>query len=236
MNPSGRHNRTHSKSIHHGTAVSFWKKSAWWLVVCCLPFIFFCFIHANAESPDSPESTAEYKVKYAFLWGQSKYIQWPKSNTERPFVIGFYRSIPHEEIIGEIASKREIHSRQIRVKLFDGKDKIERCDVLYFPVDTSDAEMRDILTSLRDKPVLTIGEDAKFCGYGGVLSYTINEQGKLDFELNPAAAKRQGLLVDARITKLARTLTQKELIVNEEDGADLRTESEFNNTSEFVSP
>lgn len=230
MNPSGRHIRTHSKSIHHGAAVSYWKKSVWWIVVA------FCFVQAYAQVPDPSVSVSEYKVKYAFLWGQSKYIQWPKSNTERPFVIAFYRSIPHEAIIGEIASKREIHSRQILVKLFDGKDKIERCDVLYFPADTSDVEMRDILTSLRGKTVLTIGEHAKFCGYGGVLSYTINEQGKLDFELNPAAAKRQGLQVDARITRLARTLTQKEFVVNEDDGADLRTESEFNNTSEFVSP
>ena len=230
MNPPSRRFRTHGRSERYGDAVSFWKRSAWWIVVA------FCFVQAYAQAPDPSVSVAEYKVKYAFLWGQSKYIQWPKSDPKTPFIIAFYKSIPHAEIIEEIASKREIHSRQIHVTLFDGKVRPGRCDILYVPGGTSETEIRSILASLRDKPVLTVGEHPSFCAYGGVLGYEINEQGKLDFELNPAAAKRQGLLIDARITKLARTLTQKELVVNKEDGADLRTESDFNNTSEFVSP
>ena len=60
-----------------------------------------------------------------------------------------------------------------------------------------------ILASVRDAPVLTIGEAKDFAESGGIVEFSPRVN-TLSFEINPSAAERAGLELDPRVLKLAR--------------------------------
>lgn len=187
---------------------------AWFLCLAIFFGVAILGIGTLGLAQDNSVDFNEYKVKYAFLWGQTRYIRWPNTDFGPTFEIAFLKSAPHQEIMEAIATKRKIHEREIHVFVVKDVDLLEKCDILFIPRRTPREVERRALEKVRGQPVLTVGESATFCADGGVLGYSVNEQGTIDFELNPFAAKRQGLTIDARLSRLARALTPEDADLN----------------------
>lgn len=188
--------------------------TAWFLCLAVFFGISFLGIGNLSIAQDDSVDFSEYKVKYAFLWGQTRYIRWPGSTPGPTFKITFLKAAPHQEIMEAIASKRKIQERDIQLFIAKDISLVDECDVLFIPKLTSREEERLALEKVRGMAVLTVGESSSFCADGGVLGYSVNEKGTIDFELNPFAAKRQGLTIDARLTRLAHVLTPEDADLN----------------------
>ncbi|MCJ2164549.1 MULTISPECIES: YfiR family protein [unclassified Pseudodesulfovibrio] len=66
-----------------------------------------------------------------------------------------------------------------------------------------DREISAILKRVADLPILTISQNPVHLRQGVMVNFYMNN-GKLKFEINPAAAKRGGLSISSRLLQLAR--------------------------------
>ena len=66
--------------------------------------------------------------------------------------------------------------------------------------------MRDAeLAPLAGQPVLTVGDQAGFNAAGGMIEL-VSVAGRIVFQANPAAIRNAGLVVSAKVLKLARAV------------------------------
>lgn len=78
------------------------------------------------------------------------------------------------------------------------------CDVL-FADGWSTAALREVLTELAFRPVLTVGRGPEFCTDGGMFCLEPDPQGGTRFEVNLDAIARSGLRVHPQVLRLARS-------------------------------
>lgn len=67
------------------------------------------------------------------------------------------------------------------------------------------AYARTILDALAGQPILTVGDAEDFARAGGMIGLSL-EDARIVFDANPAAIRKSGLMVSARVLKLARRL------------------------------
>ena len=158
-----------------------------------------------------PES--ECKVKYVYLYSYGLLTTWPESTfteSSGDFVIGVLGEKPFGQILDAIAERKTIGDRRIVVRRFDSMDGYQPCQILYITSAADSSAVREAMRLLKDKPVLVIGETPGFEFTGGVIAFRI-ESGNVRFSLNLDEARRRNLVINARLSRLART-------VRDEDG------------------
>ena len=95
----------------------------------------------------------------------------------------------------------KIGERPLVVQRFRRVEDIAECHILF--VGHSEAGQFDkILARLRDRSVLTVGEDEGFERAGGMVRFTI-ENNKVRLRINPEAAKAGELTISSKLLRLA---------------------------------
>jgi hypothetical protein len=156
----------------------------------------------------------EYRVKAAFLYNFAKFVEWPdqeKADPCLPIIIGILGDDPFGPELDTIR-KKTINSHHITIKHFDKSEDITGCHLLFISHTGLD-EIRKALQKTNSRPVLTIGETEGFARSGGVIGF-IEQQNKIRFEINRAAAARAGLTISSKLLKLA-------VIIETEEGSRL---------------
>jgi len=158
--------------------------------------------------PDSlwADSVQEFAAKAALTFNFARYTDWAETALEdspdilRVCVVGDESLVEAFQAI----SGRQVGARYIRVSVLARRDKPGDCDLIFI-------EGRDrvriplLLSSVRDKPVLTIGEIPDFIDYGGIIKlYRLD--GKIRFEISLKAAKRANLVISSRLLRLAKVV------------------------------
>jgi hypothetical protein len=164
-----------------------------------------CGQHSAAGQGDGFISR-EYPLKALFLYNFGGYVEWPDeafASDSHPFVIGILGSAPLEGTLREIALTRTVAARRIVVKQFVSLDALEPCHVLFVARNVQPHHERQVLESLRGKPVLIVGESSGFAARGGCVNFYI-ESNKIRFEINLEAAKQQQLRMSAKLLALAK--------------------------------
>ena len=161
------------------------------LALCCSATI----LHAEPPS--------EYKVKAAYLYNFAKFIKWPESklNTKpNPLIIGI---LGENVFAGELIplSGRTIRNNPIEVKHFKTLEDIKACQLLY--INSSNiGELESILSKLKTRPIITVGDNKKFVSSGGVIQF-VKVRGRLRFIINLSVAKNNKIHIDSQLLSLA---------------------------------
>ena len=145
----------------------------------------------------------EYQVKVAYIYNFAKFVRWPErafKTIEDPFVIGILGSNPFDREL-EPLTMRKVRNRRIEVRHFKNLADLDECHLLY--ISPSEASrLETTLASLRDRPLLTIGEDKKFAIQGGIIQF-VTVRGRLRFIINLEAASASHLQIEAQLLSLA---------------------------------
>lgn len=146
----------------------------------------------------------EYRLKAAFLWNFAKFIEWPPSaftNETAPFIIGVLGTNPFGEELEQTVRGKQISTHPITVQLFRTAAEAKHCHILF--VSTSEnSRLAEIFKTLRDGPVLTVGEYDQFTQKGGMINF-VREGNKIRFQINDAAAQAAGLKISSKLLSLA---------------------------------
>jgi hypothetical protein len=65
-----------------------------------------------------------------------------------------------------------------------------------------------VVSITRGRPVLLVGDQPRFCDWGGMLNFYIEED-RVRFEVNPARIEQAGLTAHSRLLNLARVVTER---------------------------
>lgn len=209
------------------------KNKIYILVVVILLAVLF----ASPVMAADPKPAKEYQVKAAFLYNFTKFIDWPKEkedDTEKPktsdkiedvITIGIIGKSPFGNAFDPILKKKG-NDKKLIIKTFgtfkdikktDSKDKrlwnkqteaLRECHLLFFCASEQDSTA-EIIKTLRDDPILTVGETEDFIKKGGIVKFVVDKK-KIQFEVNMTAAEKTGLNIRSKLLRLAKKVIKKE--------------------------
>jgi hypothetical protein len=145
----------------------------------------------------------EYQLKAAFLYNFAKFIEWPRESfptADAPFVLCVRGDDPHAADMEGVLRGKTVAGRPLHVRLLQRAAEIGACHVLF--VSGDDAARVDFALRERRSGVLTVGESADFLRRGGIIRLML-EDGKVRFEISPAAGEEAALRISSKLLKLA---------------------------------
>ena len=156
------------------------------------------FIHGAQVSTGAQDVSLEYRVKAAYLFNFTKFVEWPRDSGDGPVTIcvagrNVFGGVLTELVRGELVHGRPIETRLVVAPTSD-------CHVLFVPRGAAAAAY---LRAARDMPVFTVGESSDFLSLGGVANFIL-DGANVRFEIDADAAERAGLRVSSRLLRLAR--------------------------------
>lgn len=179
----------------------------------CICQFLLCIIAIGTVQSQNLE---EYRVKAAFVYNFTKLIQWPKtafdSEKENFKIVVFgdeYLKESFQTIDGKISTGRLISIQYSDPKDNDYKNALADSQIVFISRHTRLEQVLRILSSIGDRPVLTIGEAKNFSRAGGIIQFFTRED-QLHFEVNIKKAEAHQLKFSSRLLKLAVIVNEKE--------------------------
>jgi hypothetical protein len=146
----------------------------------------------------------EQRIKAAYLYNFTKFIQWPAAAQEdpaSPFVLAIVGPDRFGDALAPLRRKR-VQGRPLQVIQLDAGPSLPKVDML-FVAHQSPKLIKRVLTGLAAKPTLTIGDAPTFIQHGGLINFYMADK-KIRFEINAQAADRKGFKISSQLLKLAR--------------------------------
>jgi hypothetical protein len=164
--------------------------------------LLFTFDQSKSQDAVLPE----YKVKSVFIFNFTKFVDWPSTSFESedsPFIIGIIGNNPFGNYLEETVLGEKVGPHPIVIKRYLDKKDITKCHLLYLGY-TDPNRIKDIISYLENKPVLTVSEADGFCNSGGMVQF-YTERNKIKLAINSEASKSASLNISSKLLSVART-------------------------------
>jgi hypothetical protein len=169
--------------------------------------IFALFAMGMVPSEARAQSSKEYKLKLAFLYNFTKYVTFPAEafkTDQSAFVIGIVGTDPFGANLDRLAKKRPAQGRRIEVLRLLTTDDFSSCHILFIAKSISLIETDKIISASESFPTLIVGNDEGIAIRGGVINFYLKSNETLGMEINPKAARKRLLTINAKLLSLAR--------------------------------
>lgn len=147
------------------------------------------------------EELQEYQVKAAFLFNFGKFIDWPEESLQGDFRICVFGQDPFGEILENTLAGKNLKNRSIQLNRIQNIQAAARCQILFLGA-TEQARISEILKSIKEGGVLTVGETEDFNKKGGMIQFILKEN-KVRFSINSSASEKGKLKISSQLLKLA---------------------------------
>jgi len=156
---------------------------------------------APAFTQADDQQVTEYRIKAAFLYNFSRFIEWPDETGESgQFTICVLGVDPFGTAIDNLAGKN-VHGSTLDIRRLSTTAGMNDCRILYISKSESD-RIGSILAPLQTRPVLTVSDTADFAEQGGIIRLKLVDK-KVRFDINIDAAQRSGLNISSKLLSLA---------------------------------
>lgn len=165
----------------------------------------------STPSQRAEAQVPEYKLKAEFLERFTRFIEWPPDphgTAPGSFVICLYGENPFGDALDDLAANRKIKERPVSVRVIRSLAEVEACQILFLPVSQKDS-LEKILLRTTGRPILTVGDTEGFAERGVAINFYSSDR-NVRFEINDAAARRNGLDISSRLRKLARVVAPED--------------------------
>ena len=179
--------------------------TGFWLVL-------FLLLPGGGTNLFAQATSKEYQIKAAFLFNFMQFVEWPPTvlkNADDPFRIGVLGQDPFNAALEDTVQGETISNHKIIVEHAMQVDDLKNCQLIFISK-SEKKHVAEILSALDDKPVLTVSEIEGFAERGGGINFYL-EGNKVRFEVNPDAARHDGLKVSSQLLSLGKIIeTAKE--------------------------
>jgi hypothetical protein len=167
---------------------------------------------ASSAAAVYAQDVTEVTLKGVFLFNFARFTEWPAdARTESALsacVLG-------DRAVGDALSKtvkgKQVAGRRITVTDVAPEESVPTCHVLYLS-GIPDTRVAQIVSTLRDMPVLTVSDSEAFAKRGGIVQLFV-EGGKMKFRINTRTAKRARLQLSSQLLALAEIVDEDPTVV-----------------------
>jgi YfiR/HmsC-like len=164
-------------------------------------FCWLCFLLAGSLFAPcvSAQELDEHAIRVAYVFNLTKYVEWPRAGNQ--LVVCFVGDGPMGEALEKMLAGKTSDSRLIRVVLSPSEEDFDQCDVAYV-ASSSSKKVHETLDHLRNKSVLTVGDNESFPKSGGMIALVRVGQ-QVQMIVNLDAVERARLKISSRVLNLA---------------------------------
>lgn len=159
----------------------------------------------NLSVAGRAEQASEYDLKAAFLYNFANFIEWPADvfpTNDSPFVIGVLGADPFGGSLREVLESEQIDERPIVLQHYERADDIGLCHLLY--VSRSERKELDaVLSGLKRRGLLTVGDGDDFIGRGGGVGF-VGEGDRLGLAINLDTGRAVGVTFSSKLLHVAK--------------------------------
>lgn len=168
----------------------------------CAPIVLAALVACAPACSQADEQLAtEYRIKAAFLYNFSRFVNWPEE-IQQPgrFTICVLGIDPFGDALDSLAGKA-VHDSQLDILHLPGTAVAGECRIVFVSDSESD-RIDSILAPLEGRAVLTVSDCAAFAEKGGMIRLKLVNN-KVRFDINIDAAQRAGLNISSKLLSLA---------------------------------
>lgn len=155
----------------------------------------------GGAAPVTP--SREYEIKAAFLFNFVQFVEWPAeafASAEAPICIGILGEDPFGSVLEEMVRDETVREHPLTVRRSRSADDFADCHLLFISR-SEHGRLREQLSALAARPILTVGEVEGFAQAGGIINFRIDGN-RVRFEINPAVAERERLKISSQLLSL----------------------------------
>jgi hypothetical protein len=189
----------------------------------------------TAKVRAEPSSASEYQIKAAFLYNFIQFVDWPEeksADSNKPIIIGIIGENPFGDAFEPVKNKK-VKGRSVIIKRFESFEELKKpteknpaspkatpeaskpkssqeietlteCHLLFI-CSSEQKDLKEIINTIKDHSVLTVGEMGGFLEAGGIINWFVDEK-KIRFEINVTVAERSKLKIRSELLRLAKRL------------------------------
>jgi len=149
------------------------------------------------------QSIEKQTVLAALTLNIARFTTWPELTFKKPestFNLCIYGDNVVQQSFSNIKDK-QVSKRSIHIINISRLRNLNQCQVIYIS-ELERNKLIPLLLDLKDKPILTIGENMEFLQAGGIVGLE-NINGKIQLTINLAIIKQSQLVISSRVLKLA---------------------------------
>lgn len=154
------------------------------------------------------ERAQEYELKAAMLYHFARFVDWPAqafAGGGDPIVIGLLGQDVFGPLLDELVRNEVVKGRPVVVQRFRRLEEVGVCHILF--ISRSEApNLTRILSALRQRPILTVGETDGFARQGGVVRF-ITANSKITLRVNLEAARTAHLQISSKLLRAADVIS-----------------------------
>ena len=171
------------------------------------------FLSLTVLAEEDPIAEDTLKAVYSFKFAM--FADWPDSKlSNNATTLGFciVGKNPFGRSALEAIEGKQVKEKSLRIEFFESgllpDDALNDCHIL-FVSQSETIRLRNILKSLRHRPILTISDIEGFSSQSGMITL-IKSDDRIQFEINLSAIKRAGLSLSSKIIELATLVKDSE--------------------------
>lgn len=160
-----------------------------------------CF--AAPDSPGQRREYSEYEVKAAYLLNFAKFTEWPNGGLAQSstFRIGILGDDPFGKTIDDVTKGKFVLDKPVEIVRADDVEDVTDCAIVFIS-ESKERDYEDVIASLQDLPILTVGEVEQHCETGGIIRFKL-QGANVRFDINVEAANRADLKLSSKLLSLA---------------------------------
>ena len=151
---------------------------------------------------------SESHLKAVFLFNFAQFVDWPSAafpDSAAPLVIGVLGDDPFEGFLDQTIRGEHVRGRGFQLQRYRSVGEIKTCHILFISRATG-ARLDEVLANLRNRPILTVSDDAGFAERGGMIRFVI-DQNRIRLQINLDAAQAASLTVSSKLLRVADIVT-----------------------------
>jgi len=183
-----------------------WRRPAWLIALAAW------LVHGVTAWSAETTVSSEYQLKAVFLFNFTQFVEWPReafAEPNSPIVIGVLGTDPFGAYLDQTVQGENINGRPLEIRRYRTVAEIGVCHILFI----SQSEMpriKDIISRLRTRSILTVGDSDSFAVNGGIIRF-MTDKGRIRLRVNLDSAKAAGLTISSKLLRSADIVaSQKE--------------------------
>lgn len=178
--------------------VRLWRVALSWGAACAVAI---ATPSAVCGAAPPPPISAVSQLEAVFLFNFTQFVEWPEhafAEPKAPIVIGVLGEDPFGSYFDSLVQGEKIRDRTLVVRRFARLEEVTACHIVF--ISRSEAPRYDkILSQLKGRPVLTVGDVDGFAKQGGMIRFAPTENGKIQLRVNVAAVKAANLIISSKL-------------------------------------